>query len=334
MAEQEQEHEENLADRAPLEESQWFGRLNFQARPGEEVNPWFRTRLHGTSWQAITGEQGAAPDVRTINVRVEVARRDGGWHLVNDKWTVDQANKPFLLSLFGGGRLWRFSLRYKSNTLPGSCVSVDLTNDAEAPRPIPNDPTPHVPEAAPAQPPAPQAAQQQAPRDPMDLILAAIPDAATRGAVGFAFATMERDGVRQQDFYKAMIDLSRANAAGGAAAAPELVRRLETDLERERNDNRALRETVEKQRSELFDLRMRLQLAQLAVPGAATSPAFDAVMTVVKSVAPGLANALGSGLASKVDPNALMQLAQSAISKLPAEQVAGALAAAGGGIPS
>lgn len=323
----------------PFEESDWFGRLNFRPRVGEEPSPWLASRLQGASWQAITGEPGAAPDVRDLKVRLEVEGRRGGWIIVGDTFTVDQANASTLARFFGGGRLWRVSLRHtyggQRRTLPESVRTIDLTSDPTPPRPIPNDEQAPEPAAAaaPPQPFAAAAAAAAAAADPYALVLNAIDDPKARAMVACVLGVTDRDAHRQQDFYKAMIDTIRLNVQGGASAAPDLVRRIEADLERERAENRTLRETVDRQRQELFDLRLRVQLASLGAPGAAPSPALDAVMGVIKAAAPGLAQAIGSGLASKVDPNALMSLAQAAIAKLPAEQVAGALAAAGG-VPS
>jgi len=296
-----------------------------------------QTPLQGMLWQQLTGEATPAPDASSFSVRVEVERLGvGGWLNVEpkDRWSPDQVSKAKLRARFGGGRLWRLSIRYKGDTLRFSVTRLDLTDDAEAypPRPIPGDDPP--PRAASSAPVTQAATPTHEALDPAAMLLSRLPEE-HRGPVAFAFAMTEREGERQRAFYQASLDLVRS-VTGGQTANPagsaELVRRLERDVDDARRERDSLRAENARLTSENFQLRQRLALVEAygAHVGGAPSPVWDMAQKLLGAAAPEFAR----GLASRLDPNGLMRLAETALQKLPAEQVAGALAAAGGGVPS
>lgn len=305
-----------------------MARLDFS--PLGEDCPWIReSPLHGILWRKLTGEEKPAPDAASLFARVEVARRGGGgWLNVEpcDRWTVDQVSRTKLLDLFGGGRLWKASIRYKGDTMPGSTVRIDLTNESDAPKPIPgDDPAPRASTSAPT---AGAVAPTAEGLDPVSMMLGQLP-VEHRGTVGFLVAMQEREMERQQNFYKAALDLARVNAgaqpAGGSA---ELTRRLERDVDDARRERDTLRGENARLTNEVFNLRQRLAIVEAygAHVGGAPSPVWDALTKVMNVAAPEFAKAVGS----RVNPQALMDLARVAVERLPADQIAGALGAAGG----
>lgn len=312
------------------------GLLRLDFRGCGDDCPWFVDgRLQGFLWHRLTGEQTQAPDALALPVRLEVERAGGGgWLNVEpkDRWSPDQVSRSKLLARFGGGRLWRLSIRWKGDTLSGSTLRIDLTGEGEAhpAKPIPGDEPPLRPTSA-AQPPAYGApVPHPVAHDPASMLLGTIP-AEHRGAVAFALASSEREMERQAAFYKATIDLVKATnaaqpmASGGSA---ELTRRLERDVDDARRERDSLRSENARLVNENFQLRQRLALVEAygAHVGGTPSPAWDLVQRVLGAAAPEFAR----GLASRVDPNGLMRLAETAMSRLPADQLAGALAAAGG----
>jgi len=115
-------------------------RLFFEAF-GPEC-PWLTATVQGKTWRGITGRAEKAPDLGALKVRLEVRRIGGkGWSVVEpaDAWKVAEVSRPALLERFGGGRMWRASLRWKGNTLKGSTVHLGLERDPTPPCAIPGD---------------------------------------------------------------------------------------------------------------------------------------------------------------------------------------------------
>ena len=101
--------------------------------------PWVASAMQGKTWSALTGRREKAPELATFKVRLEVRRVGGrGWSNVDpaDHWKIAEVS---LVARFGGGRLWRASIRWSGNTLMGSTVRVDLTTDPTPARAIPGD---------------------------------------------------------------------------------------------------------------------------------------------------------------------------------------------------
>ncbi len=317
--------EEQLREQE-VRERQARGLCDFSRMPDADACPWYRGSLQGASWRAVSGSFDPFPDPFDLRCRLEVAAiGQGGWFSVEpaDGWTIDQLTTENLRTLFGGGRLFKASIRWKGNTVPGSTERFDLTTDSTPPKPIPGDRTP--PQVEPPKAARAPTSEPNAHVDPLSMLLGDLPPQA-KGGVLLAMQFAEKDAQRQSKFYEAALELHRLNASAPNNSA-DLVRRLEADLGDARRERDTLRSEKERLTAEVYELRQRMALMQALGPAAAqSSPVFDAITGVLKSAAPELMK----GIAARVDPNQLVSLATRAMERLPPETIAGALNSAGG----
>lgn len=110
-------------------------RLSFEDAP---TCPWYRGRLEGMIWPYSEN----APAVEELKCAVEVEKLGGNWYSIPtsdgpNKWGAEQCTEARVRAMFGGRRRYRVSIRVGGNTLPGSGIYFDLSDNQTPPRAIP-----------------------------------------------------------------------------------------------------------------------------------------------------------------------------------------------------